>query len=296
MHPDFIQNILDNFHQRTPIRAWSLIVTIYGDAIAPRGGSLWLGSLLDIMEGCNIGGGVVRTAMSRLASDGILERNRIGRNSYYKLSADGSNRFQRATQRIYFAPAQKTPHTWRLAILKESPERGALREKLIEQGYGQLNGNVLVSPDYDTLPEQQTNNQDSAALWFLSAEGPENDIAEFARQAWQIDRIGEGYRNFISLFSPALEKLEHYHSQDGLNELLLRILLIHEYRRVILRDPVLPKEALPDDWPGFEARGIAAAIYRKVRASSEAWLDKNGQNEEGALPKPGADFMKRFEI
>lgn len=29
-----------------------------------------------------------------------------------------------------------------------------------------------------------------------------------------------------------------------------RILLIHHYRRVVLRDPLLPSALLPADWPG----------------------------------------------
>ncbi|HKH34355.1 MAG TPA: hypothetical protein VKA80_09390, partial [Beijerinckiaceae bacterium] len=37
--------LLDAFHARTPIRAGSLIVTIFGDAVAPRGGELSLASL-----------------------------------------------------------------------------------------------------------------------------------------------------------------------------------------------------------------------------------------------------------
>src|SRR5262249_25456852 len=41
--------LLDRFRASRPVRAWSLIVTLYGDAIVPRGGSLWLGSLTDIM-------------------------------------------------------------------------------------------------------------------------------------------------------------------------------------------------------------------------------------------------------
>src|SRR6266567_2432749 len=81
-----VATLLEKFHARKPVRAWSLIVTLYGDAVVPRGGSLWLGSLVDIMALLRIDAGHVRTAMSRLTSDGWLERERVGRNSYYRLS------------------------------------------------------------------------------------------------------------------------------------------------------------------------------------------------------------------
>ena len=40
-----ITELVNQYHSRRPVRAWSLIITLYGDAIVPRGGSLWLGAL-----------------------------------------------------------------------------------------------------------------------------------------------------------------------------------------------------------------------------------------------------------
>ena len=98
--------LLDRFHTLKPVRAWSLIITLYGDAVVPRGGRLWLGSLTEIMDLFGIDAGHVRTAMSRLTSDGWLERRRIGRNSYYRLSSREEGSFAAATRRIYFGEAR----------------------------------------------------------------------------------------------------------------------------------------------------------------------------------------------
>src|SRR5579875_2924014 len=84
-----------------PSRTGSLIITLYGDAVMPRGGRLWLGTLLRLFEALGIGGNVVRTAMSRLAADGWLERRRVGRNSYYRLAEKGRDTFAAAATRIY---------------------------------------------------------------------------------------------------------------------------------------------------------------------------------------------------
>ena len=54
-------------------RAKSLIVTVYGDAILPHGGTAWLGELIKLMGIFNIGERVVRTAVFRLAQDGMLK-------------------------------------------------------------------------------------------------------------------------------------------------------------------------------------------------------------------------------
>src|SRR5919206_1532951 len=104
----FVETLLDKFHERTPIRAGSLIVTVFGDAVVPRGGVLSMASLLEIMRAFRISDTLVRTALSRLVSDGWFERWKVGRNSFYRLAARGSREFERATERIY----SDTPHPW----------------------------------------------------------------------------------------------------------------------------------------------------------------------------------------
>src|SRR5438876_11430894 len=98
--------LLDRFRASRPVRAWSLIVTLYGDAIVPRGGSLWLGSLTAIMAWFGIDAGHVRTATSRLVTDGWLERERIGRKSYDRLCTREEARFRPATNSSYFGADQ----------------------------------------------------------------------------------------------------------------------------------------------------------------------------------------------
>ncbi len=66
----FVEGLLDTFHQRTPIRAGSLIITVFGDAVVPRGGVLSMASLIEIMRAFRVSESLVRTALSRLVSDG----------------------------------------------------------------------------------------------------------------------------------------------------------------------------------------------------------------------------------
>src|SRR6202000_3422051 len=87
--------------KREPSRTGSIAITVFGDAIVPRGGSVWLGTLLSFFETIDIDSGVVRTAMSRLAADGWLERRKVGRNSYYRLVKKGRQTFEAATAHIY---------------------------------------------------------------------------------------------------------------------------------------------------------------------------------------------------
>src|SRR5258705_5548962 len=97
-HP--LARIIDQL-KREPSRTGSIVITVFGDAIVPRGGSVWLGTLLKFFKTLEIDAGVVRTAMSRLAADGWLERNKAGRNRFYRLGKKGRPTFDAATKHIY---------------------------------------------------------------------------------------------------------------------------------------------------------------------------------------------------
>src|SRR5437763_16958420 len=128
--------LLDRFHASRPLRAWSLIITLYGDSIVPRGGSLWLGSLTQIMALFRIDPGHVRTAMSRLTADGWLERERVGRSSYYRLSKREEGSFAAAARRIYFAEQPPFDGRLRLALLSSAiDDRSAVRPSLERAGF-----------------------------------------------------------------------------------------------------------------------------------------------------------------
>ena len=84
--------------------------------------------------------------------------------------------------------------------------------------------------------------------------------------------------------------------QDGLSAVVARTLLIHEYRRIALRDPHLPEALMPSDWAGYRAQALCATIYRALLPASEAWLTENGRGgDAGRLPAPTPVFYKRFQ-
>src|SRR5215468_10951498 len=100
-HP--LSRIVDQL-KREPSRTGSIIITVFGDAIVPRGGSVWLGTLLEFFAMLDVDASVVRTAMSRLTADGWFEREKVGRNSFYRFVKKGRQTFDAATRHIYDPP------------------------------------------------------------------------------------------------------------------------------------------------------------------------------------------------
>ncbi len=62
-----------------PPRASSLIITVWGDAIAPHGGAVMLAGLIELLAPFGINERLVRTSVFRLAREGWLAAKPVGR-------------------------------------------------------------------------------------------------------------------------------------------------------------------------------------------------------------------------
>ena len=288
-----------------PSRTGSLIVTIFGDAIVPRGGTVWLGTLAEILDAMGVGDGVVRTAVSRLAADGWLEREKVGRNSFYRLAGEGRATFAAATRRIYGSAAPAWTGALRLAVMAPNGDRAALRGALAEAGWGTIAPTVAVTPEtgggaalalgtgVDDPLGGLSAESDGGAL-VLSATGEPETLRRLAALAWPLEAVAERYRAVVAAVGPVADALEGGAAFTDLEALIARILIVHEYRRAILKDPQLPAALCPADWPAPAARALCAGVYRRLVPASERWLDANAIDDRGPLPAPDAAFYERF--
>jgi phenylacetic acid degradation operon negative regulatory protein len=283
--PLMLSPLLAALDAHNPIRAGSLIVTVFGDAVQPRGGRLSLASLTAILEPLGINDGQIRTALSRLAADGWFERNRIGRQSFYALTARGQADVKAAALRIYGPFGRAWSGVLHLAVLGEGADEAA-RMALQKAGFAPIAPRSLIGPDPGpTLP--------GVTFFEVKPVAPATPQG-LAAQAWPVEEIADRYRAFTALFGLWLDpsRLERLNGEQAL---ALRLLLVHDWRRIILRDPALPLALLPEPWPGDEARHVAARLYRSLVPKSETWLDMIASSEEGALPKASIDLSMRFQ-
>ncbi len=267
-----------------PHRTGSLIVTLFGDVVVPRGGELSITSLLEIMAAMGIGAGVVRTAASRLAAEGWLERRRLGRRGFWRRARAGEAVFALATRRIYGPPPVTEDGGLVLVLLEPEADRQAARAALEAAGFAALGPGLFVAPAGREVP-------DLPGLVRLEARPAMGEGARLARLAWPLAAIAERYRRFLATWEPALDAAREV---DPLAALVARILLIHDYRRVLLKDPLLPAGLLPADWPQPRAREVCGRLWHRWLGPSEAWLDAHATTAGGPLPPPDPALFARF--
>ncbi|MBO0740341.1 MAG: phenylacetic acid degradation operon negative regulatory protein PaaX [Hyphomicrobiaceae bacterium] len=271
-----------------PSRTWSVIITVFGDAIVPRGGSVWLGTLVRFFAALGSNDGVVRTAMSRLAADGWLERSRVGRNSFYHLTEKGRVPFRQATEHIYGARARDWNGHFEMLLIGNARERESVRSLLLTAGFGAAAPGVWVAPAGAPVPRL------GAGVLQLEAGCDLVTARKLAKACWPLERTAAAYARFLNLFTPLQAALDGAMPIAEIDAFVARVLLIHEYRRIVLRDPKLPLELLPKAWPGVAARELCARLYHRLLPASERWLDRHGQSAAGKLPPAGPELARRF--
>jgi len=274
--------------KREPSRTGSIAITMFGDAIVPRGGAVWLGTLLEFFQTLDIDASVVRTAMSRLTADGWFERNKVGRNSFYRLKTKGRQTFETATRHIYDPPPSNWTGRFELLLIGNGEDRDASREALKNAGFGSPLPGVWVAPSGVPVPEE------AARAIRLEVSAEDDSGRRLLRESWPLDRTADAYLKFMKTFEPLRAWSGRRVALTEADAFTARILLIHYYRRVVLRDPLLPTALLPKDWPGGAARALCGDIYRALLAKSEQWLDRHGTNEAGALPEASGNLLRRF--
>lgn len=291
--------LVARFRRQRPLRGGSLIVTLFGDSIMPRGGAIALGSLIELAAPFGLNERLVRTASARLAQQGWLAARRAGKLSEYHLSSNGRARFVEATKRIYGAPETAWSGRWTLLVVPpmSASERNEIREELAWSGCGEISANVFAHPEFDARAwrAQLTSGGPLAKVMVFDAALAADEAPQrLVELGWDLQDLGRRYQRFVDRFAGVQAELRRRRDIDPGECFLVRTLLIHEYRRLHLRDPLLPPALLRDNWPGAQSAALCRDVYARVFDASERHLSRVAARLSGPLPQADASIVQRF--
>ncbi|MFC4624771.1 PaaX family transcriptional regulator C-terminal domain-containing protein [Daeguia caeni] len=273
--------ILNDLLAGLSLRAASVIVTIYGDIVVPRGGTLWMGTLIQICADLGLSETLVRTAVSRLVAAGQLTGMREGRRSFYQLAEAAEEEFAAAAELLYG---------------REQPAEGwAIHRCELPNDIIRKSSLARIGPDLYLRPRHRGEKIALPGLSFTAeVNGGSEFLPEYIASLWDLEALSAGYRRFIDHFEPVDRALQSGIRLDGRRAVAVRLLLVHVYRSVLLRDPRLPGEALPANWPAPEARALFARLYRALTPNAESYIAQNHENALGLLPEKTPATIQRL--
>jgi phenylacetic acid degradation operon negative regulatory protein len=301
-HPAVVKRLLAEFSSRQPIRTTSLIITLFGDVVSQHGGTLWLSSLVEALAPFGISDRLVRTSVFRLVKEGWLESERAGRRSYYRFTTYGNHEYERATRRIYALDDKRWNGRWQLLIPLDIPDRNRepFKRSLQWQGFRAISAGTFAKPGDGGSALLQTMQEFDAIDKVLLFEADSSELSsrqllrKLVHDTWQLGEVAQGYRQFLAHFRPLDKWLRRNPELDPQTAFIARVLLIHDYRRILLQDTNLPDALLPPEWPGAEVLQLTGHAYRALAEPSIAYISTVLESGNGKMPAPIDRFWSRF--
>ena len=228
--------LLVEFLPDKPPRVWSLLVTLFGDLAQDPDGKLSSATLHAIFDAIDIKSDALRVALFRLRKDGWITSSRSGRVSNYALTNWGRGECLAANPRIYGVPCATDP----AYLVAANPA-----ESLDQKGLGlfQISSNLFVTRNHVS--------SDSALVVELNRNTPLPN--------WMSERLcPPALAQSSSAFRDRLVTLEGNLAACKITSpvqiALLRGLVVHDWRRIVLKVPDINEFVFSSMWKGAECR------------------------------------------
>lgn len=277
-------NAIDDWVRRYLVteapRSKSLMISAFGDSIAPYSEGIWLGDFIALLAPLGLNERLVRTSAFRLIEEGWLRARRDGRRSYYALTKTGASRFEAAFGHVYTSPEESWDGLWTIVLIPRNgdgnPERLELKRELEWAGFATPAPGLLIHPtvgadDVRRLIERFGSNEVVVMRGQVADASYRERGNALLSRGWDLGAAEERYERFIGRFEPLLPRLNG--EITPLHAFLVQTLLIHSFRRASLQDPRLPMPMLPRDWIGLRAFRLCREIYGRTHVPTLRHLE-----------------------
>lgn len=255
------------------MNARSALFDLYGDHLRARGGSARVAALVRLLQPLGVAAPAVRTAVSRMVKQGWLEPARVDGGPGYQLTPRALERLEQAAARIYRTDGTTSwDGRWHVVVPARAGQRASrerLRNGLAYLGYAPVGDGTWIaarsSPELDAL---------------LAAEGVraerfsarhQGDDSDLVRRAWDLEAVGRSYDRWLGEAKALVAELPD--AADDEHAFATRSRLVHEWRKFLFTDPGLPRELLPEAWPGDAAAAYFDAESARLLSAADRFVD-----------------------
>jgi len=220
----------------------------------------------------------IRQTLYRMESSEVLRSRVVGRNKFYQLSPGARAEAEAGLAKIMEPAGGNWDGQWTIVQLSAEGEardgKELVRELMRAEGFARVGPNLFVHPrDRTARLLRAARGHDVAEMLTIfrgARVAPTGDLA-YATSSWNLDDIAAGYRQFVKRYTPLDDRARSLADADAF---IVRFALVFDYLETAWRDPDLPRELLPIDWPGATARKMAQSLYRRFLPAALAFGDQ----------------------
>lgn len=255
----------------------SIIFDLFGDHLRYHGGQAKTQTLCELLEVFDIGEATARVILNRMKKEGWFDTHRDGRQVVYTTTDKTWKLLGEGRPRIFERTEDRWDGQWRMVVYTvvedDRIERDRLRKALSWLGFGPLAQSTWISP-HDRLDQVgevlQATPTVAAQLLTCRSRSRSTDL-KMVDRCWDLKSLARNYQDFINRLE-TLPPTGELASLPGAEALRLRVELVSGYRHFPFRDPDLPPELLPDDWPGRRAHQLFVAAHEALERPADAYV------------------------
>lgn len=252
------------------MQARSALFDVYGDHLRARGSEAPVAAVVRLLDPVGIAAPAVRTAISRMVTQGWLQPVQLAGGRGYRTTARADRRLDEAGRRVYRRGLPAWDGRWHLAFVGPPQDRAArsrLRADLSFVGYAELADNVWVSP----FPRTELGSLlERAGASARTARADRFDPEPL--DAWDLDRLRTAYDGWLADAHGLIDRHLEAHEDADEAAFAARFHLVHEWRKFLFADPGLPDALLPRDWPGREAAALFADEASRLQPGTDRFV------------------------
>ncbi|HEY8534585.1 MAG TPA: PaaX family transcriptional regulator C-terminal domain-containing protein [Micromonospora sp.] len=246
----------------------ALAVTLLADYTLRHRAWLPSAAIVALLVESGLTAASARTAISRLARRGVLERTRHGRQSLYRLTQPAAATLAAGGRSVvaFALEAESWDGHWTLIAFSVPQERESvrrvLRSRLRWMGFMPLYDGLWVSPNPPPTEITALGGNGIGAVTVFRARHVDvaGCVARDPRQAWDMAAIDAHYAAFLTRWGPLVPRVATG-DITGAEALRARTEVMEIYRRFKLLDPALPMRLMPPGWLRHQARETFMALY-----------------------------------
>lgn len=258
-------------------RPQALMLTLLGEHVLTYDVCVYSGSVIAILGRLGISEHATRSTLTRMVNRGLLRRQRDGRRMYYGLTERCTAILQDGRRRLWHTNAVNDDWGGGWTLLSFSlPEswqrqRHDLRSQLTWAGFGPLQGGLWIAPGHVSVGPIVAGLGLAAHVRVFRASADEStDVDQMLTDAYDLPGLAAHYETF-------LRRWEEPDAAAEVDPLATRLAVVTQWLQVIRRDPRLPLQHLPGDWPAGTAHKVfqrtAAAVDEPARQVAAALLE-----------------------
>lgn len=256
---DFDQ-LVNELLDGTQPRVWSLLVTIFGDLLRSPETRLSGACVNALTSAIGIKPEATRVALHRLRKEGWIDSHRTGRQSHYGLTKRGRAETDAARDRVY---ATAAPQTCPVLILDDPSSPLEAEARVWSSVSVQIGLHAVVT----------THPTPSKSDWSIPVP------LDQPVPRWVSDRLcPPEVQNASQALALRLSRVAEFQTLDRLPLLLrvaLRELVLHEWRRLVLRVPEFPDALFSENWHGAECRALFSDLLNRLPKPDLAALEQH---------------------